>query len=293
MKILISYQNGNAYGGSELFHYELIQGLSQYKDLDITVATYTFPNLDFHLWQDLIKLGVKVKSLGDVRENIYYEKPDLILTSQPQPTELVCYLFPEIPKISIIHSILRSEEPIKHESIYKYIAVQIDIKKGLKQFHNIESELIYNPVDETRFNIIGKPSYQDKEYQRITGVFVGDAMDSLRAPMLEHLVQNCIQNNWRLGIISKNKRDFQSDLIYYIEPTYNTEKYLKNADFAAGLRGRVAIESYMCGVPFYAYDVNVSGSILKVSLVDYMKTRRFERNFVSSQYYNLIKKYGN
>lgn len=287
MRILISYQNGNFYGGSEIFHHELIQGLSEYKDLDITVATLTEPNLDFHLWQDIIKLGIRVTDLFTILHE--GNNFDLIICSQPSPTYHLCVGFPTTPKISIIHSILRSEEPVKHESIYKYIAVQIDIKKGLKQFHNIESELIYNPVDETRFNK-DKVIYEDSLVTK--GIFVGDATDSLRTPMLEHLVENCIKNGWHLGIISRNKRDFNSNLISYIEPTYNTEKYLKNVDFAAGLRGRVAIESYMCVVPFYAYDVDASGNILKVELVSYIKTRRFERDFVCSQYYNLIQKYG-
>lgn len=293
MKLLISYQNGNATGGSECFHFELIHGLSQYKDLDITVATLTEPNLSFQMWKDIKKLGVKIEWLYHIQQTLLNPPYDLIITSQPHPTQLVCNHFPHIPKISIIHSILRSEEPIKHESIKQYIAVQIDIKKGLKQFHNIESELIYNPVDETRFNKNEFQSLQEKNpiYYDTTGVFVGEVNDSLRAPMIDHLVENCKQNNWRLLCISRSKRDFNTDLVDFIEPCYNTEYWLKNADFAAGLRGRVAIESYMCGVPFYAYDVDSSGKILKVELVDYMKTRRFERSFVSSQYYNLIKRY--
>jgi len=287
MRLLIAFQNMNGLGGSECFHHELIQGLSQYKDLDITVATLTKPNLDFHLWKDILKLGVDITSLEELIHNP--KKIDLIITSQPQPTSILCnYSYTNTPKISIIHSILRSEEPIKHDSIKQYIAVQIDIKKGLKRFHNIESELIYNPVDPIRFNenIHGKPNYS---FTR--GVFVGEANDPLRFPMLNHLVQNCKQNGWYLDVISRGKVDFNTDLVNYIEPTYNTEEYLKNADFAAGLRGRVAIESYMCGVPFYAYDVDSTGRILKVELVDYMKTRRFKRDYVCSQYYNLIKEY--
>jgi len=291
MKILISYTNGNAYGGSELFHHELIQGLSKYKDLDITVATFTEPDLNFHMWKDIIKLGVhKIVSLERLIQipDDYFE---LIISSQPHPTTILCQRYPNTPKISIIHSILRSEEPIKHESIQKYIAVQIDIKKGLKRFHNIDSELIYNPVDPTRFN---KDKIIDERYPiyyNTTGVFVGEVNDPLRAPMVDHLVKNCIQNNHKLVCISRGKRDFQTDLVSFVEPCYNTEFYLKYADFAAGLRGRVCIEALMCDVPFYAYDVDASGRILKAELVSYMKTRRFERDFVCSQYYNLIKGY--
>lgn len=284
MRILISYTNGNASGGSEMFHYELITGLTKYKDLDITVSTLTEPNLDFQLWKDITKLGVKVKQFGKVCMSL--EHFDLIIVSQPQPTSLLCQYFPNTPKISIIHSILRSEEPIKHESIKKYIAVQVDIKKGLKRFHNIESELIYNPVDPTRFNenIHGKP-----DYSTTRGIFVGEVNDPLRIPMIDHLVANCIQNNHNLVCISRSKRDFNTDLVSFIEPTLNTEQYLKNADFAAGLLGRVAIESYMCGVPFYGYEVDSSGRILGVKLRDSIKTKRFERDVVCEQYYKLIK----
>lgn len=287
MRLLISFQNMNGLGGSECFFHQFIQGLSQYKDLDITVATLTEPNMDFHLWQDIIKLGIKVKPIQGLHQ--INDEFDLILVSQPYPTTLLCHLYPNIPKISIIHSILRSEEPIKHPSIYKYIAVQVDIKKGLKRFHNIDSELIYNPVDPTRFN---KDKIIDERYPiyyNTTGVFVGEVNDPLRAQMVDHLVKNCIQNNHKLVCISRGKRDFQTDLVSFVEPCYNTEFYLKYADFAAGLRGRVCIEALMCGVPFYAYDVDASGRILKVELVSYMKTRRFERDFVCSQYYNLIK----
>jgi len=287
MKILISFQNMNAWGGSECFHHELIQGLSQYKDLDITVATLTEPNLDFHLWKDITDLNIRVTDLF----TILYEGNnfDLILCSQPTPTHYLCQGFPNIPKISIIHSILRSEEPIKHDSIKQYISVQVDIKKGLKRFHNIESELIYNPVDPERFNTINKFINNTDETH---GMFVGEVNDPLRAPMVDHLVQNCIQNNWKLTCISRSRRDFKTDLVDFADPCYNTETYLKNADFAAGLRGRVKLEALMCGVPFYAYDVDAKGNILKVSLVDYMKTLRFERDFICSQYYNLIQKYG-
>lgn len=290
MKILISYTNGNASGGSELFHYELITGLTKYPDLDITVATLTEPNFDFQLWKDITKLGIKVCSLERLIQipDDYFE---LIISSQPHPTNILCQRYPNTPKISIIHSILRSEEPIKHESIKKYIAVQVDIKKGLKRFHNIESKLIYNPVDPTKFN--KEPMKLDRNniiYYNTTGVFVGEVNDPLRIPMVDHLVQNCIQNNHKLVCISRSKRDFNTDLVTFIEPTLNTEHYLKNADFSAGLLGRVAIESYMCGVPFYGYEVDSSGRILGVKLRDSIKTRRFEKEFVCSQYYELFNK---
>ena len=139
MKILISFQNMNAWGGSECFHYELIQGLSQYEDLDITVATLTKPNLDFHLWQDINKLGVDIMSLEELIHNP--KKIDLIIASQPQPTSILCsYSYINTPKISVIHSALRSEDAIKHESIKHYVSVQPDIYRCLKNQYGIKTK---------------------------------------------------------------------------------------------------------------------------------------------------------
>lgn len=290
IRLLISYQNGNAYGGSENFNYELITELANYKDLDITVATFTEPNLDFHMFKDMINLGVKVKPLQGLKQE--ENEFDLIIVSQPYPTQLLCHLYFNTPKISIIHSVIRSEELIKHESIKEYVSVQVDIYKHLKSFYNINYKnisLIYNPVDETRFNI--DEIHLSYKNPKPTGLLVGEVNDPIRIPMIEHMVQNCIENDWNLIIISHSKRDFNNRLIQIIEPTYNTETWLKNVNFAVGLRGRVCIESLMCGTPFYAYDINNSGQILKVELLQDRKVWRFKKKFVCSQYYNLIQKY--
>jgi glycosyltransferase involved in cell wall biosynthesis len=287
-KILIAYTNGNAYGGSELFHYELIQGLSQYADLDITVATLTKPNLDFHLWQDLKKLGVDITSLEELIHNP--KKIDLILVSQPQPTSILCnYHYNNTPKISIIHSALRSEDAIKHESIKHYIAVQPDIYRCLKNQYGIKTKdisLLYNPFDTDRFQ---KSLF--KSMTNVNGVLVGEINDPLRRPMIEHAVQNCINENMELTIISRSKYDFNNPLIKVVDQCYNTEEYLKNADFTVGIGGRQMIEGWLCGIPGYCYKVDPQGRILKVNLLYPPKIRRFEKNFVCSQYYNLIQKY--
>ena len=287
MKILISYQNGNAYGGSELFHYELIQGLSQYKDLDITVATFTKPNLDFHLWQYILKLGVDVMSLEELIHNP--KKIDLIITSQPHPTSILCnYHYNNTPKISVIHSALRSEDAIKHESIKHYISVQPDIYRCLKNQYGIKTRditMIYNPVDDTRFKKF--PQHRSN----VNGVLVGEINDPLRTPMIEHIVNECIRDNMELTIISRSKRDFKHDLIKVVDPCYNTEEYLKHTDFTVGLGGRTTIEGWLCDKPSYIYKVDPSGRILDIQLKYPPKILRFKRNFVSSQYYNLIKKY--
>lgn len=291
MKILVACQNMNAYGGSELYHYELLMGLSEDKTLDITFATYTFPDMNFHLYDDLIAKGIKIKSISDIRENIYFENPDLVVVSQPHPTELMCYLFPEVPKISIIHSALRSEDAIKHPSIKHYIAVQPDIYQCLKNQYGINPKnisLIYNPIDETRFKKYTIRRFSKKV--REDGVLIGEINDPLRRPMIEHAVQNCIQNNQNLTIISRSKFDFKHSNMQIIDPCYNTEDYVKYADFTVGIGGRTTIEGWMCGIPSYIYKVDPQGRILDIQLKYPPKTRRFERKFVYSQHIKLYNK---
>lgn len=288
IKLLIAYNNGNAWGGSEIYHHELIMGLSQYKDLDITVATFTKPDLNFHLWQDITKLGIDVLSLEEL---IHNPKPiDLILVSQPTPTSILCnYHYNNTPKISIIHSALRSEDAIKHESIRHYVPVQPDIYRCLKNQYGIKTKdmsLLYNPFDTTRFK-----KYPNHRHS-LNGVLVGEINDPLRRPMIEHAVQNCIKEGMELTIISRSKFDFNHELIKVVDQCYNTEDYLKDADFTVGIGGRQMIEGWLCGIPGYCYKVDPNGNIQDVKLLYPPKTLRFEKDYVSSQYYNLIKKYG-
>ena len=283
MKILVACQNMNAYGGSELYHYELLMGLSEYKDLDISFITMTIPNKDFHLYKDLIDKGIKVLGLAQL-SNIQF---DLIICSQPQPTQTLCHLYPGTPKISIIHSALRSEDAIQHESIKHYIAVQPDIYRCLKNQYGIKTKdisLLYNPFDITRFKKY--PQHR----RNVNGVLVGEIDDSLRRPMIEHIVQECIRDNMELTIISKSKHDFQHKLIEVVDQCYNTEKYLKYADFTVGIGGRQMIEGWLCGIPGYVYKVDPQGRILDIQLKQPPKIRRFDRDNVCKQHYNLYHK---
>lgn len=271
----------NSVGGSELYHYELLVGLSQFEQLDITFATYTQPNLDFYLFQDLLKRGIKVKHLSNLQEEY-----NLIIASQPYPNQFLCLRYPNIPKISIIHSALRSEEVIKHLSIKHYVAVQPDIYRCLKHKYGVKTSnitLIYNPVDSTRFR------KHAKHENKVNGVLIGEINDPLRRPMIDHAVRECINKHMGLTIISHSKDDFKNTLIQVKNQTYNTEDYLKEADFTVGLGGRTTIEGWMCGIPSYIYHVNSYGDILDIKLKYPPKTERFERNYVSKQHIELYK----
>jgi hypothetical protein len=289
MNVLISYHNGNAYGGSEIFHHELILGLLQFKDIKLTISTFTSPNKDFHMFKDMVNNGLEVLSLKELTNNTKYDNYfDIIIVSQPIPNQILCEKYPTVPKILVVHSAIRSEEVLFHDSIKHFCVVQPDIYRCLKNQYNIKTKdisLLYNPFDINRFKKY--PQHNKK----VNGVLVGEINDPLRRPMIEHAVQNCINEGMELTIISKSKFDYKHDLIKVVDQCYNTEDYLKYADFTVGLGGRQLIEGWLCGIPGYIYKVKPDGSILDIQLKYPPKILRFERSYVSSQYYNLINKY--
>jgi len=289
MKVLIAYTNGNSTGGSEVFHYELIRGLCNYKDLDITVATVTEPNLGFHLWKDINKLGIKIKPINYILSN--EEQFDLMIISQPYPNTLLCDYFPNTPKISIIHSEIRSEDPIFHPSIIKYIGIRQPIVDMLINEYKIESSkvsLIYNPIDQTRFN-----PFNAKKYDKITGIFVGEVLDNIRFKSVNHLVQQCIERDWDLYIMSESRHNFNHPNIKYLDKRWDTENVVKNMDFTAGiLLGRTTLEGLCCDVSGYIYQIDKNGEILGIeSNVSYNIKEICDSKYVCKQYYNLIKEY--
>jgi hypothetical protein len=274
----------NGLGGSELYHYELLMGLSKYTDYNITFATYTNPNLDFYLYKDLLNNGIKISNLSNIDTDY-----DLIIASQPGPNYILCNLLPDIPKISIIHSALRSEDAIMHKSIKHYIAVQPDIYRCLKNIYNIKTKnisLIYNPINEDRFK---KYNIEKNLDNQIQGVLVGEINDPLRIPMINHIVTECINQNIKLTIISKSKHNFHNNLITIEDECYYTEDYLKYADFTVGLGGRTTIEGWMCNIPSYIYYVNSNGDILDIKLKYPPKIDRFKKTYVAKQHLDLYK----
>jgi hypothetical protein len=58
--------------------------------------------------------------------------------------------------------------------------------------YNIPSNkvsLIYNPIDQTRFN-----SDEISKLERHSGIFVGEVLDAIRFKAVQHLVKECIEN---------------------------------------------------------------------------------------------------
>ena len=286
MKILVSCLNVNGLGGSELYHYELIRELTL-AGIDVTLFTLRSIDSTNEVRIKLNDFGVKQIDINSINVSDSF---DLIIASQPDVNRYMLNYYPTTPIISIIHSEIRSEDPIIHSQIKHYIAIRQPIADMLVDYYKIPLEkvsLIYNPIDIARFNSVGA-----SKYEKTTGIFVGEVLDPIRFKAVNHLVQECISNDWNLQIMSDSKYDFNHPNISYINKRWDTETVVKNMNFTAGiLLGRTTLEGWCCDIPGYMYIINAYGDILDIQTSPPENIKELcNSKYVTLQHLNLYSK---
>lgn len=262
MRILLGCLNANGLGGSELYHYELARELHAAGN---EVDLLTLRNID-----PTDQVRIRLSSLGisqiDTTTIDVSKKYDVIVASQPQVNRFILDTFSDIPIISIIHSEIRSEDPILDPRISHYVGIRQPIVDMLVNTYGIAQEkvsLIYNPIDTSRFTPVEK-----QDAAKIRGVFVGEVLDPIRFKAVSHLVNNCIENDWELLIMSDSRYNFNHPNIKYIDRRWDTEEVVQHMDFTGGiLLGRTTLEGLCCNVPGYVYEIDVQGTVLGIELI--------------------------
>lgn len=259
MKVLLGCLNVNGLGGSEMYHYELVRELQNEKH-DITLFTLRNIEPQDQVRIKLTKLGIKQVDLNTINIS---DKFDIIVASQPEVNQYVLQNFKETPIVSIIHSEIRSEDPILDPRISHYIGIRqpiVDMLVNHYKINNDKVSLIYNPIDQSRFNPNGA-----FKFTRTTGIFVGEVLDPIRFQTVSHLVNQCIENDWDLYIMSESRLNFNHPNIKYLDKRWTTETAVKNMDFTAGiLLGRTTLEGWCCDIPSYIYLIDINGNILDI-----------------------------
>ena len=193
---------------------------------------------------------------------------DIIHTQHKPITEYVCNLYPNIPKISTIHSeVIELEEPVINDMIKKYITIRPEITDKIVNDFGIDeskTKVVYNPIDNERFNT---EKTSDNGYI----LFVG-TLDYLRKKTIYDILEHCKTTNRELWIVGEDKSDYLNDLlsnnnVKYYRSTHNVETFVKNCHQTAGiLLGRTTIEGWMCGKDGWIYNVDDKGNITNKSL---------------------------
>lgn len=279
MKILLACLNANDLGGSELYHYELAKELHLLGN-EVTLATIREPNMNDPRRIILKSLGVEQIFIRDIKDNY-----DIAVASQPQVNDYVASNV-SCPIVSIIHSEIRSEDPIFRDNIKHYITIRESIydlikSKGVPK-ENIS--LIYNPIDFSRFN-----TENQTKLKKTTGIFVGEVLDNIRNKAVKHLISSCIERDWDLWIVSESRFEVNHPNIKFFDKIFETETLVKQVDFTAGiLLGRTTLEGYACGKPGYIYEINTHGDILNIDLTNVPKdVSIFDSKVVAKQHIEL------
>ncbi len=288
IKVLLSCLFFKNYTGSEMYVYELAKGLKSI-NCDVTVLS----DVDGPLSEQAKKQGIKVFSfmnapgykLGDgkwgfntqlgfqpSKPNMMYKTSevdfDIIHTQHTPISTQVCQMYPNIDKISTIHSeVISLENPYIHDTIKKYICIRPEIQSHIIKNFNIpidKTEVIYNPIDTKRFN---NKNTKDKNYI----LFVG-TIDYLREKTIRDLVEYSNTIKKELWLVGENKSNYLDELlknenVRHFKSTSKVENYVKNCSETAGiLLGRTTIEGWLCGKSGWIYNVDDNGNILSKSI---------------------------
>ena len=289
LNILLSCLSFKTFTGSEIYVYELTKSLIKQGHKVSVLSEIGGPLTDM-----ANKLGVKTFSfqeppgfkMGDGKwsvntpNGVQQSQPNMlykitetnfdIIHVQHEPvTNMILQMYPDVEKISTIHSeVIDLEKPVKHESIKKYVAIRPEIKEKIVEQDDIDEnivDVVYNPIDENRFKSEG---LKEGEYV----LFVG-TIDYLRESTIRDLIEYTKENSLELWLVGENKSNYLDDIlknshVRKFEPTWNTERFIKGAKETAGiLLGRTTIESWMCGKNSWIYNVDKSGGILSKDLV--------------------------
>jgi glycosyltransferase involved in cell wall biosynthesis len=284
IKVLLSSLFFKTFTGSEMYVYELARGLKKL-NCDVTVLS----DIDGPLSKLANQQGIKTLpfsnppgyKLGDGKwgmntqqgfvlsqPNMMYKMSDVnfdVMHVQHNPiSQRICDMYPNIPKISTIHSeVIELENPFIHNSIKKYICIRPEIQKHVIENFNIDktnTDVIYNPIDTNRFNNVNT-----KIYPYV--LFVG-TIDYLREKTIRDIVEYSKSINKELWLVGENKSNYLPELlsnthVKHFPATNKVEEYVKNCSETAGiLLGRTTIEGWLCGKSGWIYQVDDKGEIL-------------------------------
>ena len=291
IKVLLSCLNFKTFTGSELYVFELAKEL---KKLNCSVTVLS--QIGGPLTDMAKKLGIKCLSfeeapgfkLGDGKwgfntqegfkpstENVLYRVSEVdfdIIHMQHKPVaERMIQFYPEINKIYSIHSeVIELEDPIKHESIKKYIAIRPEIKDYIVDKFEIpeeQVEVIYNPIDNDKF----KPKPTVKTENSV--LFVG-TIDYLRKETILDLMERTKEEGKELWLVGEDKSNYLQQVLFephvkYFPSTWSVENFIYKCEETAGIQlGRTTIEGWMCGKPSWIYKVDSGGFILSKEKFD-------------------------
>jgi glycosyltransferase involved in cell wall biosynthesis len=290
LKVLLSCISFRNFTGSELYVFELAKSLIKLNCSVTVLSQIGGPVTDMAK-----KLGIKCVSfenapgfkLGDGQwgmntpegfkpstPNALYRISDVdydIIHFQHKPVaERILNMYPELPKISAIHSeVISLEDPVVDPTIKKYIAIRPEIKEHMVNNFDIPEEMIeviYNPVDNEKF--------QSKKVSEENYVLFVGTIDYLRKETILDLIEYTRELGKELWLVGENNGNYLENVLLenhvkHFPSTWKIEDFILKSYETAGIQlGRTTIESWMCGKSSWIYKVDKGGFILSKEKFD-------------------------
>ena len=284
LKVLLSCISFRNFTGSELYVYELAKSL-----MKLNCSVTVLSQVGGPLTDMAKKMGIKCLpfenapgfKLGDGKwgtntpegfkpstPNVLYRISEVdfdIVHFQHKPVaERILNMYPELPKIAAIHSeVISLEDPVKDDTIKKYIAIRPEIKEHMINHFEIPEEMIeviYNPVDNEKFKV---KEVSEEDYV----LFVG-TIDYLRKETILDLMEYTREIGKELWLVGENNGNYLDNILLedhvkHFPSTWKVEDFISKAYETAGIQlGRTTIESWMCGKSSWIYKVDSGGFIL-------------------------------
>jgi glycosyltransferase involved in cell wall biosynthesis len=284
LKVLLSCISFRNFTGSELYVYELAKSL-----MKLNCSVTVLSQVGGPLTDMAKKIGIKCLpfenapgfKLGDGKwgtntpegfkpstPNTLYRISEVdfdIVHFQHKPVaERILSMYPELPKIAAIHSeVISLEDPVKDDTIKKYIAIRPEIKEHMINHFEIPEEMIeviYNPVDNEKFKV---KEVSGEDYV----LFVG-TIDYLRKETILDLMEYTREIGKELWLVGENNGNYLDNILLedhvkHFPSTWKVEDFISKAYETAGIQlGRTTIESWMCGKSSWIYKVDSGGFIL-------------------------------
>ena len=284
LKVLLSCISFRNFTGSELYVFELAKSLIKLNCSVTVLSQIGGPVTDMAK-----KLGIKCVSfenapgfkLGDGQwgmntpegfkpsvANMLYRVSEVdydIVHFQHKPVaERILNMYPELPKICAVHSeVISLEDPVKDDTIKKYIAIRPEIKEHMINNFEIPEEMIeviYNPVDNEKFK---SKDVSEENYV----LFVG-TIDYLRKEAILDLIEYTREIGKELWLVGENNGNYLENILLedhvkHFPSTWKVEEFISKSYETAGIQlGRTTIESWMCGKSSWIYKVDSGGFIL-------------------------------
>lgn len=267
MKVLLCCLQYRAYTGSELYFYELSQGL---QELGCEVSL-TSPRVGDPLKSKTS--GVYFISLTEARETYF----DHIIFSHGAA------VWGQLKNLSakfitnVLHSeIIELEAPVHDERVDRYVGVRPSIVERA----SVKCDLVYNPFDTSRFN----PQIGDGD---LSVVCFPGSLDFLRIKPIQHLLLNSENQGFR--VLHVGRKDYEiSHPNFSSQPaTWEIEKYYASCGVVAGIMlGRTTIEGLLCGKRALQFDVDKAGEIKRVYWHQETNLDKFDRKTVAHSLIN-------